>query len=91
MNFVLTSFFTGIAVLTVEIKSGLGLNNNKLTHKIVPSIQPIDKKVTGNEQLVNNCSYIGAAINFPSPNPDIANPDASPLVILVSRHELFYR
>lgn len=56
MNFVLTSFFTGIAVFTVEINSVLGLNNSKLTNKITPSIQLIDKKVTCNEQLINNCS-----------------------------------
>lgn len=56
MNLVFTSFFIGIAVFIVEMNSGFGLNNNKLVNKTPPSKQPIDKKVTGNEQLVNNCS-----------------------------------
>lgn len=56
MNLVFTSFFTGIAVFTVEMNSGLGLNSNKLTDKITPNKQLIDKKVTCNEQLINNCS-----------------------------------
>lgn len=56
MNLVLTSFFTGIAVLTVEMNSGFGLNSSKLVSKTTPNIQLIDKKVTGNEQFVNNCS-----------------------------------
>lgn len=90
MNLVFTNFFIGIAFFTVEMNSGLGLNSKRLTNKITPNKQLIDKKVTGNEQLINNCSYIGAATNFPSPNPDIAKPEASPFVILVCRHQLFY-
>jgi len=42
--------------LTVEMNSGLGLNNNRLMNNIAPSMQLIDKKVTGSEQLVNNFS-----------------------------------